>query len=143
PALAERSNGNFEFESRGVAEWKQTPEGLEVVTLVRVRAPDGEYDALIPVIGVENKDTQGREWYIPRQFVGLKRDTYSNFGAHMARAETEADNFLVEWVRDKLYPTRRNEMFLDTLEIPYEARRQKSAEYQVRSVLAPAMTGIA
>ncbi|MCX7700601.1 MAG: hypothetical protein N2039_06965, partial [Gemmataceae bacterium] len=93
PQLFERAAGAVEIEDYGVADWRSSPEGLEVAARHVVRTPEGAFEVLIPLVGVEDRETGIREWYIKRG-IGVKPIGMTTYGMLLGALQGESDSFL-------------------------------------------------
>jgi hypothetical protein len=141
-----RAEGKVEIEPRGVAQWQQTLDGLEVTTQFVIRTPEGDFEYLIPVLGTDHKELEGRQWQIRAKKIAMRTLGTSDYGRWMKTLEMDSKEFLQEWIGTKLHPYRHGEMFLDTTQYPKaltrEERRKMSQAFQTWTVLGNTLLSI-
>lgn len=138
PQLFERAAGAVEIEDYGVADWRSSPEGLEVAARHVVRTPEGAFEVLIPLVGVEDRETGIREWYIKRG-IGVKPIGMTTYGMLLGALQGESDSFLVGWLNQKRMPGRYVEMYLDTQPRSVEQRKKEAALTYIQYQLLPGL----
>jgi hypothetical protein len=138
PQLIDRSNGIIEIEDYGVADWRTSPDGLEVATRCVVRTPEGAFEVLIPLVGLEDRETGVREWYIKRG-MGVKPIGMTTYGMLMGGLQQEADNFMVTWLNLKRMPGRYAEMYLDTVAKTNDERKRELADFYLKYQILPTL----
>src|SRR5262245_52918814 len=123
--MLKRSETKVSIEQMGVATWQATNEGLEVTTQFVIRTPEGDFDFLIPVLGTDHKELEGRQWQIKVQKVAFRPLGLSSYGRAMIALEQDSNEFLHMWVDAKLQPFRRGEMYMDTTLYPKALSREE------------------
>jgi hypothetical protein len=139
--LIERANGVVEVEDYGVADWRVSPEGLEVAARSVVKTPEGAFEVVVPLVGIEDQQTGIREWYIKRG-AGVKPIGMTTYGMLMGALQGEADAFMVSWLNQKRMPGRYCEMYLDTLPKPSDERRREAVDFYLKYQVLPTLADL-
>ncbi len=140
--VLERGAGRSTVEDIGAVAWRQTSQGLEVEPHFRIRTPEGEFEMGVTAVGVEDRETGAREWFVngKQTFFGVV--SQSPYGEFVAGLESEAESFLMEWLMFKRHPIWFTELYLDTRPLSREERAQIARDYHLRAWLGSVLTTI-
>ncbi|HEV3143996.1 MAG TPA: hypothetical protein VGZ47_08950 [Gemmataceae bacterium] len=137
--ILDRARQEAQIEPRGVRNWSKETAGYVVSLNYLIRTREGEFEAVITLIGADNKELAGREWYVQkgRDLVQVRRPT--TFGRMVTELQLDADRFMREWIMMKAMPGREEERYLDTVPVSPEQRRQRLRDDSVWMALRRSM----
>ena len=130
-----KADGKVSFEPKGTIKWQSTQEGFEVTTEYVIETPEGRFDVIIPAVGSDHKDMEGRQWQIKLPKVGLRALGITPYGRLISNLEYDGREFLGSWTQMKLVPFRQAEAYLDVVPGSREERRQQYREYLSRGLI--------
>jgi hypothetical protein len=113
--------------SKGVKSWSYTKAGYEVSFTYAITTPDGEFEAVVTLLGSEAPDNEypGRKWQVVMHKTNLNEQDASlhptRTGQAFMQLAREGQVFLGAW-QENMAPGTRAESFLMTL--PEEEREQ-------------------
>jgi hypothetical protein len=138
-SVVDRAGKQIEIVYNGVKDWKESQEGYDVALNYLVRTREGEFDVVISVVGVESKDSSGREWFVRSKAPFIRSKRLSTLGRMYIELQNDADRFLKDWTTTKMNPNFADLLYLDTLPKSRAERAQLHRTYLVQAVVGNSM----
>jgi hypothetical protein len=126
---------NTHFEYQGVNQWKYQGEadagGYAVEQMYRMTTPEGTFDVLLPVAGIESRrhEFSGRQWSLLSSRMAIRATEQTPLGKEVMQLRLQSGQFVGAWAAN-LAQGKVEEAYLDTCESARADRLR--AEYPAR-----------
>jgi len=112
--IFQRNGADVQVESLGIGNFDQASgDTYRVTNRFRVSSPEGTCELNLVMLGVENENTVGRQWFI-KNFEDFSIKTKTTYGVLVLELGREAEAFTRTWLEQMLQKDTQR-VYLDTL----------------------------